>query len=101
MRSHDLAVNRPDERGQLAGNRSYHDRRALALSRQCPKTPTEPHLRLPGNLAGCTWRCPNPGLHVLAAVAGTGSSLDEQPTCTGVAGLGDAAALDALSGRSL
>jgi hypothetical protein len=56
MRSHDLAIDRPDERGQLAGDRSYHDRRPLALPRQCPEAPTEPHLRLPGNLAGRPWR---------------------------------------------
>src|ERR1700675_2780117 len=104
MRSRDFAVDRPDEGRQLAGDRSYHDRRPLALARQCPEAATEPHLRLPGNLAGCSWRGPDPGLHVLAdawrePVAPRG--LDEQPACTGVAGLGDAAALDALSGRSL
>ncbi len=104
MRSYDLAADRPDERGQLAGDRSYHDRRPLSPPRQYPEAPTEPHLRLPGNLAGCPWRCPDPGLHVLTdawrePVAPRG--LDEEPACTGVAGLGDAAALDAFSGRSL
>jgi hypothetical protein len=66
MRSYDLTVDRPDERGQLAGDRSHHDRRSLALSRQCPEAATEPHLRLPGNLAGRPWRGADPGLHVLA-----------------------------------
>jgi hypothetical protein len=68
------------------------------------ETPSSPRLRLPGNLAGRPWRCPDPSLHVFAnawreSVAPRG--LDEQPSSTGVASLSDAAALDALPGRSL
>src|SRR5271170_4931680 len=103
MRSYDLTVDRPDERGQLAGDRSHHDRRSLALSRQCPEAATEPHLRLPGNLAGRPWRGADPGLHILADAwreSVAPRSLDEQPSCTRIAGLGDAAAFDALPGRS-
>src|SRR5258708_1426449 len=104
MRSRDFAVDRPDEGGQLAGDRGYHDRRPLALPRQCPEASTEPHLRLPGNLACRPWRGPDPGLHVLADAwreSVAPRSLDEQPSCARVASLGDATALDVLSGRSL
>src|SRR5260370_15019899 len=85
-------------------NRSHHDRRPLALPRQCPEAATKPHLRLPGNFAGGPWRGPNPGLHVLADAwweSVAPRSLDEQPSCTRVAGLGDATAFDALPVRSL
>src|ERR1700687_2703668 len=104
MRSYDLTVDRREEGGQLAGDRSHHDRRPLALPRQCPEAATKPHLRLPGNLAGRPWRGPDSGLHVLAYAWREDVAprrLDEQPSCARVAGLGDATALNGLSGRSL
>src|SRR5260221_6828562 len=51
MRSHDLAIDRPDEGRQLAGDRRGDDGRPLALPGERPKTPAQPHLRFPGNLA--------------------------------------------------
>src|SRR5712672_2537372 len=51
MRSHDLAIDRPDEGRQLAGNRRGDDGRPLALPGERPKAPAQPHLRFPGNLA--------------------------------------------------
>src|ERR1700692_1877466 len=104
MRSRDFAVDRPDEGRQLAGDRSHHDRRPLALARQCPEAATKPHLGLPGNLAGRPWRGPDPGLHVLADAwreSVAPRSLYEQPSCTRVTGLGDATAFDVFPGRSL
>src|ERR1700731_4116742 len=51
MRSHDLAIDRPDEGRQLAGDRRGDDVRPLALPGERPKAPAQPHLRFPGNLA--------------------------------------------------
>src|SRR5258707_7273224 len=51
MRFHDLAIDRPDEGRQLAGDRRGDDGRPLTLAGERPKTPAQPHLRFPGNLA--------------------------------------------------
>src|SRR5580692_6062611 len=49
--SHDLAIDRPDEGCQLAGDRRGDDGRPLALPGERPKAPAQPHLRFPSNLA--------------------------------------------------
>src|SRR5467141_1377310 len=51
MRFHDLAIDRPDEGRQLAGDRRGDDGRPLTLPGERPKTSAQPHLRFPGNLA--------------------------------------------------
>src|SRR5258708_7672749 len=51
MRFHDLAIDRPDEGRQLAGDRRGDNGRPLALPGERPKAPAQPHLRFPGNLA--------------------------------------------------
>src|SRR5258708_16319064 len=51
MRSHDLAIDRPDEGRQLAGDRRGDDGRPLALPGERPKAPAQPHLRFPANLS--------------------------------------------------
>src|SRR5215471_4381254 len=95
-----LAIDRPDEGRQLAGDCGGNDDRPLALAGERPKAPAQPHLRFPGNfthrprcgrhlklfLAANTWRMP---------IAPTGFDQDApRPT---IAGLGDAAAVDGVS----
>src|ERR1700675_4092626 len=66
VRSHDLAIDCPDEGRQLAGDRRGDDGRPLALPGERPKAPAQPHLRFPGNLAhrtrcGVCYRLIDPG----------------------------------------
>src|SRR2546425_8412982 len=59
----DLAIDRPDEGGELARDRGHGDGLRLASSGQRPIPRTQAGLRLPGNLANGSWR----GRHMLIA----------------------------------
>src|SRR5882762_8506842 len=100
MRSHDLAIDRPDEGRQLAGNRRGDDGRPLALAGERPKTPAQPHLRFPGNLA----HRPRCGRHLYLLLAANTwrmpiapSGFDQDTPRPTIAGLGDAAAVDCIA----
>src|SRR5580692_7465299 len=98
--SHDLAIDRPDEGRQLAGDRRGDDGRPLALPGERAKAPAQPHLRFPGNLAHRT-RCGR-HLHLLLAantwripIAPCG--FDQDTPRPAIASLGDTAAVDRVS----
>src|SRR5467141_3787657 len=100
MRFHDLAIDRPDEGRQLAGDRRGDDGRPLTLPGERPKTSAQPHLRFPGNLAHRPRCCRHLNL-LLAAntwrmpIAPSGFDQDTpRPT---IASLGDAAAVDRVA----
>src|SRR5713101_1708663 len=100
MRSHDLAIDRPDEGRQLAGDRRGDDGRPLALPGERPKAPAQPHLRFPGNLA----HRPRCGRHLYLLLAANTwrmpiapSGFDQDTPRPTIAGLGDAAAVDRIA----
>src|SRR5712671_5204056 len=98
MRFHDLAIDRPDEGRQLAGDRRGDDGRPLTLAGERPKTPAQPHLRFPGNLA----HRPRCGRHLYLLLAANTwgmpiapSGFDQDTPRPTIASLGDAAAVEA------
>jgi hypothetical protein len=96
----DLAIDRPKEGGQLAGDRDDDDCRPLSLPDQRPEAPAQPCLGFPGDSARRPWRRSDPRMHVFAHAWRkpiTPCGFDEEPAGAGVSGLGDAAALDALA----
>src|SRR5229473_7968461 len=100
MRFHDLAIDRPDEGRQLAGDRRGDDGRPLALPGERPKAPAQPHLRFPGNLA----HRPRCGRHLYLLLAANTwripiapSSFDQDTPRPTTASLGDTAAVDRVS----
>src|SRR5712672_2934549 len=100
MRSHDLAIDRPDEGRQLAGDRRGDDGRPLALPGERPKAPAQPHLRFPGYLA-LRPRC---GRHLYLLLAANTwrmpiapSGFDQDTPRPTIAGFGDAAAVDRVA----
>src|SRR2546427_141231 len=100
----DLAIDRPDEGGELARDRGHGDGLRLASSGQRPIPRTQAGLRLPGNLANGSWRgrhlllllLPDPRWMLIAPRA-----LHQNAPRPAVAGLGDGAALDRVAGRFL
>jgi hypothetical protein len=96
MRSHDLAIDRPNEGRQLAGDDRGDDGRPLALTGERPKAPAQPHLRFPGNLA----HRPRCGRHLYLLLAANTwripiapSSFDQDTPRPAIASLGDTAAV--------
>src|SRR6202795_988172 len=98
--SHDLAIDRPDEGRQLAGDRRGDDGRPLAFPGERAKAPAQPHLRFPGNLA----RRPRCGLHLHLLLAAntwripiTPCGFDQDTPRPTIASLGDTPTFDRVS----
>src|SRR5207342_3917507 len=100
----DLAIDRPDEGGELACDRRDRDGLKLAFPGQRPVTRAQPALRLPGDLTNGSRRRRHLFLLLLShprrmlIAPGTLHQNAARPT---VARLGDGAALDRIPGRSL
>jgi hypothetical protein len=97
LRGRDLAADRPQEGGHLAGDRSDHDRQLLAGIAQPAIAGAQPDLRFPGDVAHRFGQPFEPGPEGLADPGGITvgpGRLDQQPASRSIAGLGDAAAFD-------
>src|SRR5713101_8730272 len=100
----DLAIDRPDEGRELAGNRGDGDGLELSPPGQSPKPRVQTMLRLPGDLANGSRRRCHFGLLLLAdprRMPIAPGALDQNPARPAVPGLGDGAALDRIAGRML